>query len=128
MKEFFFADSMKMEEHFNNPEKVKAFITSALFILLLAKKIKPTKEFFELPVHFVEKEDRKGFVLELPNPEYECECNYAGFLQKDDGTKLYYTSEYYSMDDTFMLCKNEPGAHYALNKQITSLKDFIDAI
>ena len=128
LKGLFFFGKFSMDEMYGNEELVQKFYVGGSVILLMKKGMKPDKAYLELPVHFVEKEDRRGFILELPTPKYECECNYLAFLEKNDGTKLYYTSEYYSMSGEFMLCSNTPDGHASHSVKITCLEDMINAI
>ena len=128
LKEGFFHESTNMDELYNNNEKINVLTLSCVMMLLLARGIRAPKEYLELPVHFVEKEDRKGFVLEIPDPKFECECNYVALIQTTSGEKQYYTSEFYAFSNKFMLCKNTPEQHMALSTEITCLQDMIDAV
>ena len=128
LKDGFFHDSTNMDTLYQNEENVHKLAFTCAMMIILLRGIRPPKEYLDLPVHFVEKEDRKGFILEIPDPKFECECNYVALLQTTSGEKLYYTSEFYALSNKFMLCGNTPDKHMAFNKEITCLQDMIDAI
>lgn len=73
--------------------------------------------------------DAKGIIFEIPNAEYECECNYVCIV-KLNGELKYFESEYYE-SGRFGLCGRDLKGHYNYGDtggDIRTAEDMWDAI
>ena len=128
MKDIFFNKMVDIAKVHGNRSETNKLVLTALLLIVRYFKISIPDEFKEMPIHFVKGERALGVVIEVPNAVRECECNFIGMVQKDDGEKLYYTNEYYASSDTFGLCRFTPDMHIVLNKHPKTLEEFISAI
>lgn len=75
-----------------------------------------------MPIHIY---SGKGIVLEIPNPTYECECNYVALLCGD--SKRMFTNEYYASSKTFGLCSITKTMRMSLNIETDTFEKFVKA-
>lgn len=124
LKALFFNEKVKISEIFGDEEAAKNLYLKALLMLKEIKKINIPEEFTRMPIHFVDRKSSKAIVIEVPNAKYECECNYVGLVEEDDGTKRYYTNEYYSGEKQFGLCMTTATMRMALKSYPQTLEEF----
>ena len=128
LKELFFNDKVKISEIFGDEEAAKNLYLRALLFLKEVRKMNIPEEFTRMPVHFLDGKTRKGIVIEVPNAKNECECNFVGLIEANDGTKTYYTNEYYSGEQQFGLCMITPTMRMALKRRPQTLEEFKSSI
>ena len=107
---------------FDTKEKAREFVKQALDITQKAKGIRIPQEFYDMPIHMY---SGKGVVLEIPNPLYECECNYVALLCGD--SKKMYTNEYYASSKTFGLCCITESMRMSLKAETDNFEKFVKA-
>ena len=128
LKALFFNEKVKIGEIYGNEELAKNLYLTALLMLKEIKKMKIPDEFTRMPVHFIEGKTYKGIVIEVPNAKYECECNFVGLIESDDGRKTYYTNEYYSGEKQFGLCMTTDKMRISLKARPQTLEEFKNSI
>ena len=125
----FFGTSVKVSEFYKQEIPARIFYITALKLMIRHTGLKVSEEYVELPLHFVKNESCKGMVLELPDAKSECECNFVAILEGSDGTRKYYTSEYYQSAKYFGLCEWKYDMnHVAYNTKTNTLQEFVAAI
>ena len=128
MKDVFFNPMVDIYKIHGNESEVKKLVLTALLMIQRFFRLPIPDEFVNMPIHFIGAPDALGVVVEVPNAQYECECNYIGMVQAKEGKKFYYTNEYYADLNRFGLCLFTEGGHMVLRAQPQTLKEFIDAI
>lgn len=124
----FFSEHVDLEKLYGDEEGTKNVILRALLVVKERYGLRIPPEFIAMPFHFIKNENKWGVVIEVPNARYECECNMIGMIQKKDGSKLYYTNEYYASDNSFGLCLFTDEKHFSLSYKTQKLEEFIEII
>ena len=122
LKGLYFTTTTNFEAVSENEEKAREFVKQALDITQKAKGIRIPQEFYDMPIHMY---SGKGIVLEIPNPLYECECNYVALLCGD--SKKMYTNEYYASSKTFGLCCITESMRMSLKAETDNFEKFVKA-
>lgn len=122
LKGLYFMDTVDILPITESEEKARGFVKQALDITQRAKGITIPQSFYNMPIHIY---SGKGIVLEIPNPVYECECNYVALLCGD--TKRMYTNEYYATSNTFGLCCVTKDMRMSLKAETENFEKFVKA-
>lgn len=124
LKALFFNEKVKISEMFGDEEAAKNLYLKALLMLKEIKKMNIPEEFTRMPIHFIDRKSYRGIIIEVPNAKYECECNFVGLVESDDGSKTYYTNEYYAGEKQFGLCMTTPKMRMSLKARPQTLEEF----
>ncbi len=100
----------------------REFVRQALVMTNAAKQITIPQEFFNMGIHLY---PDKGIVLEIPNPRFECECNYVAFICGEN--KKMFTNEYYASNRTFGLCCITDSMRMSLKAETDTFDKFVKA-
>lgn len=90
------------DKNYKNNENTAKWIATALNSIKLTKRIPIGDEYYNMSFKFAEIDDgsAKAIIIEVPNPKFECECNYVGIVKKCNVIR-YYTNELYEELNSF---------------------------
>lgn len=114
------------DKNYKNNENTAKWIATALDSIKLTKQIPIGNEYYNMPFKFAEIDDgsAKAIIIEVPNPKFECECNYVGIVKKDNVIR-YYTNELFVELNAFYLCEfMTNGSHRSSNKTSKNIEEF----
>ncbi|MBO5287740.1 MAG: hypothetical protein J6B34_06395 [Clostridia bacterium] len=112
-----------------NKEKMRELCFLALMFCRRNRGVALKPEYAKLPIHLVKGEGIKGAVIELPDSQYECECNRVAIMVSDDGKRQYYTSEYYAITKDYGLCTfYEDGSRASYASKPSTLEEFLECL
>lgn len=118
------------DNNYGNTCNTEQWISSSLDMIQRTKHIRVDSEYYNMPFRFEENDNGtvQAIVIKIPNPYYECECNYVGIV-KNKNVIRYFTSELYLLDNEFHLCEFMiDGSHYSYTKSISNLDEFVSTI
>ena len=118
------------DRNYKNDENTTSWIVSVLNIIESINHLPIAYEYYNMDFKFAENDDgsAKAIIIKVPNPRYECECNYVGIVKKNNKIR-YFTSELYIITHEFCLCEfMADGSHCAYGTTIDSFEDFTRTI
>ena len=129
LRDVFYETNFSREQFSKNKQLLDELVLRAIDICSKMKGVRVPPEYKNLHTNFVcdEKKEKLGFVLELPDARYECECNFVALLF-EGSNKRYYTNEYYATDNSFSLGMFVDKDHVSFTDSPRNLDEFIQAI
>lgn len=121
---------MVFEEKYENDQKTVEWIGTILNGVQVMKHIPIPMDFYSMPYHFVHNEDNtvRAIIFEVPNPRFECDCNYVGVVN-NKGEMQYYTNEYYVSAKKFRTCEFlSDGSRYSYSFEPKTVEEFAKII
>jgi hypothetical protein len=119
-----------IESFYNNEIIIKKLMEFCCKTVVENKKLRLDSRYLSLKYYKTKGTDgSRAIVIEFPKPiEVECECNYVALYESSNNISIY-TSEYYSTDNKFQLCKTlDDGSRFSYSTVTNTLKDFLVAI
>lgn len=125
---FYLADFLN-DDFYNNVDFARKLLKTSISYCSSKGFVIPDS-YKRIPITFISNESNTvyGYIFEFDDAKYECECNYIGMIVAN-GKKKYYTSEYYTNNNSFGLCmfKSDGSRVFALGT-VHTFDDFADKI
>lgn len=128
LKDLWLTDEIPMEDKITSVLNVRKVCFIVLKLCNAKYRINVPEEFLNMEIHLVKGKGKRGAVIDVPNAKIECECNRVALILNESGEREYYTSEYYSMTNSFGLCKFTRESHASYGTRVDTLEDFLKAL
>lgn len=129
LKDVFFSNRFTPDSFINNTKQAQR-LTFIAINRCMKNGVKVPTTYLKLPIKYISNASKTkyGYIVEFPDAKYECECNFTAMMI-ENGQKRYYTSEFYSTDNKFMLCiLNSDGNRKSGICNTTSYEQFKNAV
>ena len=128
MKDIFFNDMVDIYKIHGNKSETRKLVLTAFLTIQRFFRISIPDEYVDMPIHFIGAPDALGVVLEVPNTKRNGECGLIGMVQAKEGKKFYYTNEYSTELNRYVLCLQTVHTHTVVPFPSQTLDEFIAAI